>query len=260
MSRLSKAQIKAHSQACEMLEQDALSIEEREFVLTHWQESANHVNSAAGAFFTPLDMAFHLALEVRGCSRIIDLCAGIGCLAYAAWSPQTQGFAEQPEMVCVEVNPDYVAVGRKVLPEARWICASVTELPADIGQFDMAVGNPPFGRTAKIASVRYSGEDDLAVIDIASDVAEFGTFIIPQMSAPFELSGRSYYQRRPSPKFDRFFAATGIDLHAGCGVDCDTFRDQWRGVSPRVEIVTADFSEVRSARVPAQAELFGEAA
>lgn len=49
-------------------------------------------------------------------------------------------------------------------------------------------------------------------------------------------------------------------LAAGCGVDCHMFRDQWRGVAPSVEIVTADFGEVRRARLPAIGDLFGLAA
>lgn len=260
MSRLSKPQIAAHKQALKLLEQDVLSLDDREFVINNWQELANHVNSAAGAFFTPLDLAYHLAIEVRGCRRIIDLCAGIGSLAFAAWNPWHRGMVDDcAEIVCVEVNPDYVAVGRKVMPEATWICASVADLP-DLGRFDMAIANPPFGKTAKIASPRYSGEDDLAVIDIASDIAELGTFIVPQMSAPFEFSGRQGYRRRESAKFERFFAKTGIDLQAGCGVDCDVFRDQWRGVAPKVEIVTADFSDVRGARATARIPDLFEAA
>jgi len=243
MARLSKAQIKAHNEACGLLTKEALSLDEREFVIDNWQESALHINSAAGAFFTPLELAFHLALEIGDCRRIIDVCAGIGALAFAA----SYDDRLQREVVCVEVNPAYVEVGRKVVPHATWICASVDAMP-DMGRFEMAIGNPPFGKTAKIKGPRYSGEDELAVIDIVSDIATFGTFIIPQMSAPFEYSGRPDYKRRPSAKFDRFHGHTGIDLEAGCGVDCETFKDQWRGVSPKVEIVTADFSEVQAAR------------
>lgn len=254
MSRLSKAQIKAHEEACRLLEKDVLTFDEREFVIDNWQESANHVNSAAGAFFTPLDLAYHLAIEVGSLPRIIDLCAGIGALAHAA----TADDRTQREIVCVEVNPDYVAVGRKVVPHATWICASVDSLP-DLGRFDMAIGNPPFGKTARIKGPRYSGEDDLAVIDVASDLADFGAFIIPQMSAPFEYSGRPIYRQRESAKFTRFHEATAIDLQ--CGVtDCDFARSMWRGVAPAVEIVTADFAEARAARADVQGNLFGDAA
>lgn len=259
MSRLSKSQIKAHREAEAILAKERLDDDERQFVLDNWQESANHVNSAAGAFFTPselgLSTALFLGLYEGG--RVIDLCAGIGCLGLSAlWR---WGHAPSFELVCVEMNPAYVEVGRKLLPEARWICGSVASLPADIGHFDCAISNPPFGKTAKIASRRYAGEDDLAVVDIASGIADFGTFILPSGSVPFEYSGRPYYWERPSQKYDRFREMTGIELTCE-SIDCDGFRDDWRGVNPRVEVVGADFTEVRKARVPAQADMFGSLA
>lgn len=242
MSRLSKAKIKLHQEACVLLEKDVLSMDEREFVINNWQESALHINSAAGAFFTPLDLAFDFALEIGDCRKIIDLCAGIGSLAFAA----SHNRRDPREITCVEINPAYVEVGRKVVPDAVWICASVDAMPY-LGHFDIAIGNPPFGKTAKIKGPRYSGEDDLAVIDIASHIADHGAFIVPQMSAPFRYSGQPYYEERQSDKFDKFHRATSITLLAGCGIDCDHYIDQWRGVAPKVEIVCADFTEARAA-------------
>ena len=258
MSRLSKAQAKLHQQACDLVALDRpLTLDEREFVINNWQESATNVNSAAAAFFTPLELAFHLALETKGCRTIVDLCAGIGALSYACWQHSIREGVDR--LVCVEINPEYAAVGRKVLPEAEWIVGSVDALP-DLGRFDMAISNPPFGKVVKIAGPRYSGEADLTVIDIASDLAEYGVFIIPQMSAPFEYSGRQAMSYRHTDKSRKFLERTGIELQPGCGVDCDYFRDQWRGVAPRVEIVCADFEEVQAARRPAQTDLFAEAA
>lgn len=257
MARLSKAEAKRHAEACALvdLERD-LTIDEREFVINNWQESATNINSAAAAFFTPLELAFHLAIETKGCRTFVDLCAGIGALSYACWQYSIREGIDR--MVCVEINPEYVRVGRKVLPEAEWICASVEGLPA-IGRFDMAISNPPFGKVVRITGPRYKGEADLAVIDIASGLADFGTFIIPQLSAPFEYSGRQAYRARESAKFSKFHAATDIDLTVGCGVDCSYFRTQWRGVAPSVEIVCADFSAIQASRNP-QADLFEEAA
>lgn len=258
MAKLSKAQAKLHQQACDLAALDRpLTLDEREFIINNWQESASHINSAAAAFFTPLELAFHLAIETKGCRTIIDLCAGIGALSYAVWQHNVREGIDR--LVCIEINPDYAAIGRKVLPEAEWIVASVEDLP-DLGRFDLAISNPPFGKVMKIQGPRYSGEADLAVIDIASDLAEYGVFIIPQMSSPFEYSGKPHYKVRSSAKFDRFHSATSIELNAGCGVDCSMFRDQWRGVTPRVEIACADFAEVQAARRPAQSDLFSEAA
>jgi predicted RNA methylase len=250
MARLSKAQIKAHEAAVALLAKERLTDDEREFVLDNWQESANHVNSAAGAFFTPSGLASDLAIYSYG-TKVIDLCAGIGCLGLWTWWRGDQ----RPQVTCVEVNPAYVEIGRKLFPEAEWICASVEEFAnRQRGTWDVAISNPPFGKTAKIKGPRYSGEDDLAVVDIASDIADYGVFILPVMSVPFEFSGLRGYRERPSAKHDRFLAATHIQLRCE-SIDCAYHADGWRGVKPKVELVSADFIEARQARRPKQANL-----
>jgi predicted RNA methylase len=254
MSRLSKAQIKAHNEAEKLLAKDQLTDDEREFILDNWQESARHVNSAAGAFFTPKGLALDAALYANNARKIIDLCAGIGSLALACWWRSNR----EAEITCVEINPDYVAIGRKLLPEARWIERSVTDLPR-LGYFDCAIANPPFGKTAKIKGPRFSGEDDLAVVDIASDLARWGVFILPSMSCPFEYSGKRFYQERESAKYQRFHKRTGIELTCE-SIDCEYHRAEWKGVSPSVEVVSADFEDLQAERQAAQRDLFGEAA
>jgi hypothetical protein len=255
MAKLTKAQAKAHAEACKLLEKEVLTYDDKWFVLENWQESANHVNSVAGAFFTPPMLARDFAIDVHG-PKVIDLCAGIGCLSFIAfdkfgWDPENR-----PQFTCVEINPDYIAVGKKILPEATWIQANVFDLPADIGHFNCAISNPPFGATKAHGSApRYTGKDfEYRVIDIASDLADWGAFIIPQNSAPFEYSGRQHFMRRDgkdlpkSEKCQRFYDQTKIDLDIGVGVDCSYHRDDWKGVAPAVEIVCADFIEVRKAR------------
>jgi len=259
MAKLTKEQAKSHAAAVDLLRKDRLDDDDREFVLRNWREDANHVNSTAGAFFTPLDLALDFTVEVHG-RRIIDLCAGIGCLSLAChWR---NGWGDPPrEIVCIEKNPDYVAVGRKVLPEARWICAGIFELPflaPDLGRFDIAISNPPFGaiKRQNRNAPRYSGKAfEYHVIDLASDVADHGTFIIPQMSAPFRYSGQDCFKRREEPGYVAFRQATGIELQPNCGMDCDFHKDGWRGVAPTVEIVLADFTTAREAREAASPDL-----
>lgn len=239
MAKLSRAEIKQHQAACELLAKDHLTLDEREFVIENWNEGAEHMNAQAGAFFTPLGLAFDMAIDVSG-KRILDLCAGIGALSYAAyWSGRRHN--DRPDITCVELNPAYVEVGRKIMPEATWINASVMDIGEELGQFDCVISNPPFGRKIKISTDRYSGEADLAVIDIASRYAPRCVAIIPAGSAPFRYSGARYYEWASGPKYDRFHKATGIELQVGCGVDCSYYRDQWRNTSPAVEIVIADF-------------------
>lgn len=256
MAKLSKAEAKAHQQACDLLAKDVLSEDDKLFVLENWQESAKHINTIAGAFFTPHELARDFCIETCG-PRIIDLCAGIGALSLRAfWHHR-----EEVEIVCVELNPEYAEIGKKILPEARWVVGNIFDLP-DLGHFDCAIGNPPFGATPRQAKApRYSGNDfEYHAIDIASGIADYGVFIVPQMSAPFRYSGAPCFEARETDKYRRFVDQTGIELGPNCGIDISVYADRWHDVSIAVEIVTADFVEARSRRQPAQANLFGEAA
>jgi len=269
MSKLTKAQAKLHQRACDLLAKDVLTFDEKWFVLENWQESANHVNSVAGAFFTPPELASDVDIDVSG-KRIIDLCAGIGTLSFMAMR-KVYNSDPVPEIVCVDVNPDYVAVGRKIVPEATWINCSVFDLP-DLGRFDCAISNPPFGsikRNGK-GGPRYTGNAfEYHVIDIAETIADRGVFIIPQMSAPFRYSGQQYHRLEETDAAKKFREQTGIRLVAGCGVDTSIYRDRWHGVAPAVEIAIFDkereFTIVDAAKPEAapateQADLFGEVA
>lgn len=249
MAKLTKPQAKAHQQACDLLAKDILTPDEREFVMANWQESANHVNSAAGAFFTPHPLAMDFAFDVAG-PRVIDLCAGIGTLSRGLLDRHPFD-ADKFEITCVEINPAYVEVGRKIVPEATWICADVFDvLGMDLGRFDTAISNPPFGRVKRSegkGAPRYTGaEFEFHVIDIAVHLASSGTFIVPQMSAGFNYSGRSCYERQTSGKAVEFQDKFGLHFEAGCGVDTDLYRDDWHGVAPKVEIVCVDFEDRQS--------------
>lgn len=275
MAKLTKAQAKAHAAAVERLQQESLTEDDKEFVYRNWNEGANHVNGAAGAFFTPFDMAFDFAIDAGG-GRIIDLCAGIGMLSYAVWC-RSEWNERRPNITCIERNADYVEVGRKLLPEATWIHADVLDVldmglhTGPEGRFDSAISNPPFGNIRRTKnSPRYAGKDfEYHVIDIAAHLADYGAFIVPQMSAGFSLSGRPNYERQTSGRAVAFQELTGLHFDAGCGVDTALYKDEWKGVSPICEIVCIDFTEARPvvAKQPAaandnqpQADLFGSAA
>lgn len=260
MARLTKKAAKLHAQACDLLTKDVLSDEDKDFVLTHWQESANHVNGPAGAFFTPPGLASDFRLDAGYAGSMIDLCAGIGALSLPMWQRDdfdrrwNNSDRDPMRIVCVENNPDYVAVGKKILPEATWICADVFDLPADllddvrgeVGTFEVAIGNPPFGTaTRDAAAPRYRGREfEYHVIDIAADLADRGAFIIPQASAPFVYSGRRCYDdHNPPAKYTRFHDQTGHTLDAGLGIDTSIYAEEWHFTAPTVEVVTVDYRE-----------------
>lgn len=252
MSRLTKAEAKKHAEAIKVLDKPTLTDDDKDFILAHWQESANHVNTEAGAFFTPLSLAYDLSLELNGLRTVIDLCAGAGTLALAAHRRY-----DLDRIVCVELNPAYVELGKRLLPEAEWIVGSIFDLP-DLGMFDAAISNPPFGKVKRPTGQggpRYTGPDfEYHVIDQAADLARFGAFILPQGSAPFRYSGAPFYDQTDNPKYAKFSEQTSIELDAGVGIDTSIYADDWHKVKVNVECVVADFDEARELR--AEGSLF----
>lgn len=239
MSKLSKLDYKAHLKAVELLKQDVLSFDDKCFVLDHWQESATHVNSAAGAFFTPRGLARDFAHEVTG-QYVVELCAGIGSLAFAYWEHS----GHEAKITCVEQNADYVAVGRKILPEAIWICADAFDyqLAGRDGEmlewdlrgrgllYDCAIANPPFGNVRTHKNQYGAFEYDL--IAHARNIARDGVFIVPQMALPFRYSGHRLFEKVPNQKYEKFSQRTGITLEMNCGFDTSCYSDEWAGLKP----------------------------
>lgn len=238
MAKLSKAQIKAHKEVMALVGLNRpLFEDEREFILDNFQESTTNVNSQHGAFFTPRGLAVDLSIEV-GKGSVVDLCAGIGALAYAVRDRATR-------LVCIEFNPEYARVGRRVVPEAEWIVASIFDpIIAGLGWFDYAVSNPPFGNIAADGfDGKYTGKNfEYKAIEVASRMAAYGAFIIPQGSAPFAYSGKQSYDPTEGATPRKFREQTGIVMEFGTGVDTAYYQDQWNGVSPICEIVVCDFA------------------
>jgi methylase of polypeptide subunit release factors len=256
MAKLTKAQIKAHAAAQELLDSGkVLDFEDTMDVIEGWHEGASHSNAAMSAFFTPYDLAMSMAIQVPT-GRILDLCSGIGTLSLAVANHHAKN--GDCEFTLVESNPDYCAVARRLLPQARVICGSVfdEDVLREIGTgYDCVISNPPFGTMTKGLGKgpRYrNNEAEYAVIDVASDLAKEGVFILPQQSVPFRQSCDHTViddVRNVSEKYRRFVAQTGIVLGPNFGIDCRFAEDQWRGTKIRVEIATSDFRDLQKQRL-----------
>lgn len=255
MSKLTKPQAKSHLEATKLLDQPTLTLDERQFVLDHWLPSARHINSISGAYFTPCSLARDLSIYIPSNGSLIDLCAGTGHLAFHAidrWS----GSTPHSRIVCIEINPDYVVVGRKVVPEAHWICGDVFSigLPPNFCSFnaqdrrllfepfDFAISNPPFGRQRNPLMPIPGSPIELNVLHIASQLSRCGAFILPQMSCPFKYSGQRNYEPYESNVYRKFRSQSPIDLRCS-SIDCSVHLDSWQGVSPSVEIALYDLDE-----------------
>ena len=261
--KLTRTQRNAHAESERILESgNAHRIDERRAVIERWHEGARHNNAAASAFFTPWDMGFHLALNVPNGGKLLDLCAGIGALTVAVLD-HGQRFEE---IVLLELNSDYCDIARKLLPEAEVICGSIYDqvLMDELAtrNFRTVISNPPFGTVSKpqgAKAPRYKGDAHYEAIDMASDLAACGAFILPQQACPFAYSGRQNFIQIENERYERFSKATGIELELGVSTDTSQLTP-FRSTNITVEIVTADFIETRERRLAAQGELFGIAA
>lgn len=237
-----------------------LTLDERDFVLANFHEGAEHMNGLAGAFFTPPGLARDFSIEVPETGRVLDLCAGIGALSFECER-------EGREIVCVELNPAYVEVGRAVLPSATWVNADAFDLAAyaDLGPFDIVIANPPFGTVPveRFKGKYTGGLFEFRLIELASWIAKRGVFVLPQMSTPFRYSGQPTYREEEADRCRTFREQTGIVMEMNCGIDTSTYRAEWKGVSPVCEIVICDFTEtqiraepIAELEVSAQVDLF----
>ncbi|MBF6435192.1 methyltransferase [Nocardia cyriacigeorgica] len=255
MGKLSKRAAAAHREACALVAlRRELCEDEKLFVLANFQESSVSGQSAVGAFFTPAGLARDMSIEVVG-RRLIDLGAGIGQLAFACRDLWGRANGEPVrDLVCVERNPVFVRVGRKVLPEARWLCGDLLRAHLErMPLFDTAIANPPFGAVARSSDAPgYHGPRfEYHTITIAARVARHGVFLIPQSSAPFRYSGQPrMHDGCADAECQRFHAATGITLDPSCGIDTSGYRDNWHHPTVATEVVTSDFTTLASAHEP----------
>ncbi|WGH28528.1 hypothetical protein 13VV501A_gene0032 [Vibrio phage 13VV501A] len=240
MAKLTKEEAKKHIKAMDLVKSDKpLTFDEKLFVLENYQESRGGENSFAGAFFTPWELAADTSIEMQG-GNVIDLCAGAGALSLACLYRH-----EVKNLVCVELNPEYLEVGQRVVPEATWLQGDVFEVCAMLGGgFDLAISNPPFGaiKTSNNFVGKYTGgEFDLKVVEAAGTVARRGVFILPQMSTPFKYSGNRNFEHSHSNKYSKFANQTGLEFEFNCGIDTGMYRSRWHGVSPLCEIVLVEY-------------------
>ncbi|WP_293933112.1 methyltransferase [Sphingobacterium sp. UBA6645] len=249
--KLSKQQIKQHENAVKILQKDKLTFDEKLQVYRDWIPAYEENIGVIASYFTPYEMAKELCVEIVG-SRIIDLCAGIGMLGFTYYHWQNQF---DTEIVCVERNHKFVEVGKKLFPEATWICGDVldTTLYDGLPTFDTVISNPPFGKikSTHTHEMDYKGSEfEYKVIEIGNILARYGAFIIPQLSCPFQYSGKRSVEFGQSEKYKKFNKETGLDLEMNCGIDLSIYKDDWVGTSIVCEIACIEYPTIESTMPP----------
>ena len=121
---LSKTITQRHQNALAHLDHDELTLHQRWQMFEDFHEGADSGTWLMGAHVTSLALANDLLLNIdRG--PILDLCAGIGTLAFSDMHRRYHD--TMPSITCLELNPQFVAVGKKILPEATWICGNLID-------------------------------------------------------------------------------------------------------------------------------------
>ncbi|OUE51780.1 hypothetical protein AZ003_000662 [Citrobacter freundii] len=237
MARVTKKESQLRLKVMELVHSDRQPTEDdKEFIFNNYRGDGI---GATGAFFTPEMLAWDFMLDA-GCSDdCIELCAGIGRLSYY------QFIRNKPSHItCVELNPEYVLIGKRVLPQAEWITGDALQYTPD-RFYRVAYGNPPFGKinTSGAYTGRYTGSEfEYKIIDRAREYSSYGVWIVPQGSAGFKYSGHTYYDRSiQSAKYIKFEKDTGLILHPGVGIDTSIYRDQWNGTKVTCKSVLVDY-------------------
>lgn len=236
MARITKKESVNHNRVMELVHSDKqLTQDDKEFIFNNYKGDGI---GATGAFFTPEYLAWDFILDAGCTGDCIELCAGIGRLSYY------QYLRNNPtHITCIEINPEYVLIGKRVLPEAEWITGDALQYNPD-RFYSVAYGNPPFGKinTSQAYTGRYTGSEfEYKVIDHASKFSSVGVWIVPQGSAGFVYSGAQYYDRRETPKYVKFHNQTGYTLQPGVGIDSSIYKDEWNGTKVIVESVIVDY-------------------
>jgi len=248
--KLTKAQLKEAQQIKDIINKDILSEEEIELVYSKYFPAYDNQISESGAFFTPLELAYDFANEPFGGGgvqpkewKVIDLCAGIGILSYTLYNFHRK----MPNITCVEKEPRFIEIGKKLLPNATWIEGDVTDenfIKSLGNNYDCVISNPPYGKIGGVCDwLDYKGaEFEYKVIEIGKHLSWQGVFLLPQNSAPFQLSGKPYYMDDRKPKkYEKFNKETGIELGAGIGFDTSIYMNDWKGTKIVTEICCVEY-------------------
>lgn len=250
MSRLSKRDIKSQRDLMNLIATgltncDSWVRDERiDFIYENFHPSMIDNQTENGAFYTPYGLAQDVAVFSNRSGHIIDVCAGIGMLAYRLKEMDTYNKSIK-SITCIELNEKAVEIGKKLLPDANWICANVfdenlwTDLTKDLpdNRYDFFVSNPPFGKDMnkrKADWLRMTSERDLMVLELCLKYSKGGYFIVPKGS--YSYSGERYYKEEPdrwSSKFKRFMKITKdhYKFNLSCdGIDSSIYSEEWKGL------------------------------
>lgn len=244
--KIAKAELKKQKEILNKLTTGTTFTEEFiDFTFENFNPAIVDNLSENGVYFTPSDYAYDVALFCPRYGHVVDLAAGIGMLSRALLVRDHYD-RNIKSITCIELNPKFVEIGKKLLPKATWICGDaydqdlLNDLVKDLPdkRFDLIVSNPPFGHDQvskeKYDWLNFTGQRDLMAVEIALRYAKNGYFILPSGSVPFKYSGRRCYEDQPdrySQKLKRFLKANkDFKFNMTCdGIDSTAY-GEWKNL------------------------------
>ena len=250
--KLSKQDRKTHEQALALLNSGkSLTFDDAEFVHRHLRPDATTDIGKGSAFFTPWEIAADFQIETRSSERcpikVLDLCAGFGILSHQKFLRMRAYGNPLPEVTCIEINPEYVEIGRKLFPEAEWICIDVLDVDRVLAgrRFDEFYSNPPFGAISKPSWGDRPGRKpvrwEYAVAEIGMRYAEHGTMICQQGITSWKMSGCQSFVEVDNPVYKKWSGESGLVLANNCGIDCS--HTPFKGANVTVDICVVERTE-----------------
>jgi hypothetical protein len=157
-----------------------------DFIFDAFHPGAFGRTDIAATFFTPRRDARSVAQAHGGTGRVLEPTAGIGVCAHALMEYLDPFNRRAPiQLVCVEIVKDFVEIGRRLVPEADWICGNIFDVLPTLGRFDTAIGNPPFGNIPTNQSTTFRSAIHFGILDAVIPMTEHGgVFILPRNSVP----------------------------------------------------------------------------
>jgi predicted RNA methylase len=171
------------------------------------------------------------------------MCAGIGGLTFAA-RMRDYYHKDIRHSVCIERNPKFCEIDKRLVPKAEWICGDIfdkgiwDDIKSRYGKINCVLSNPPFGKVTKTdADRKYTGSEiDMAAIEVALTVCKGRIdFILPHGSVDWVTSGVPYYRRVDCRKTSKLKKDIGEFYMDGSDVDTTTY--EFKGTNIRVECV-----------------------
>lgn len=231
--KISRRDYELHDEAVALAQKPKLTTDEKCFVLDHYDPRAKHNVAKCGAFFTPREIARATAMwhGGTGSGRVVDACAGIGALAFEL---EDYGVGH---LICIEQNPEFVAIGKKIVPDATWLCGDIFTMLPTLHGITNAITNPPFGKVATNGSKNFPGAAHMGVLELLAKHTKCGgVAIIPDA----DHSQIDRQDRNPSNHYHRFRELHPEWCITPVSQDMRCFESKWKGALPSFAIVSLE--------------------